>query len=189
MNYKTRVCGKDSISFCHKIYILLENPGKFRSASKYTNWDQHVYAIDKDSYIQISISNNIVKLRANLFFAQFQPNWFLRRMLLCWFYRGANQICHSVDGWLLESTLTVHLSDKEAVSVMWIQILSPFLEGKNQIQFVKLKQQIFYSILGEFLSHIFTPNFMISGIKSFLFVPRQIRNILNLAHSIFRRFM
>ena len=44
----------------------------------------------------------------------------------------------------------------------------------------------FYSILGEFLSRIFTRNFMISGLKSFLFVPRQISNILYLAPFIFR---
>ena len=37
----------------------------------------------------------------------------------------------------------------------------------------------YYSILREFLSRIFTENFLIFSIKSFLFVLRQISNILH----------
>ena len=36
-------------------------------------------------------------------------------------------------------------------------------------------KKVFYLILGEFLFRIFSRNFTISGIKSFLFFPRQIR--------------
>ena len=57
----------------------------------------------------------------------------------------------------------------------------------NQKEWEKLKifrkkglRNLFYSILGEFLFRTFTRNFMISGIKSFLFVLRQISNILGI---------
>ena len=52
--------------------------------------------------------------------------------------------------------------------------------GCSELQRVASKnlKKLFYSILREFLSCIFTHNLMILGIKSFLFIPRQISNIL-----------
>ena len=41
-----------------------------------------------------------------------------------------------------------------------------------------MEPYLFYSILREFISCIFTHNWMIMGLKSFLFVSRQINNII-----------
>ena len=100
---------------------------------------------------------------------------------------GVDTLCKYIDNILLNPTEEKFRKIRKSNKAFKERVGS--LEGSeefllacgfkvNKSFLLVLTKDVFYLILKDFLTRIFTHNFMILSIKSFLFVPRQISNIL-----------
>ena len=100
---------------------------------------------------------------------------------------GVDTLCKYIDNILLNPTEEKFRKIRKSNKAFKERVGS--LEGSeefllacgfkvNKSFLLVLTKDVFYSILKDFLTRIFTHNFMILSIKSFLLVPRQISNIL-----------